>query len=344
MVCRSGTFINVRVCSWLRTFSSVKRWDDLPIVLELAHSSYAMLFHNACGPNAAIPSSSSSSIALLSSPIGIFFEPLPPPPPRDAAALACVCANAARAYREGPWPRAVRIKLNGAVLEPASGAFDVTVIPGEGVQAAVDRCPPGGSVLLLPGLHEGPLELLDEVHVFGRGKATLRTAAGDVLSSWSDTATCDGLIIRQEANVFLAYIDDEEMEEMDYGHSGNGVNIVDGALRLQFCDISSRSNESLFISGGASTNPVVTECTCVGRRSLSHVLSRPRHALVSIHARFDDPFSPPVFPAAPLTLPPPLALATRPPQDVRREGWRRVLRRNRHKGAAGSLCHFFELR
>ena len=143
------------------------------------------------------------------------------PAPRDAAALACVCANAAAAYREGRWPRTVRTKRSGAVLEPANGAFDVTVAPGDGVQAAVDRCPPGGCVLLLPGTHEGPLVLPANkvVHVFGRGLATLRSAISDVLTSWAASSTVDGLLVRQEG-------EDEDDE-------GRGVRIRGGRLRLQ---------------------------------------------------------------------------------------------------------------
>ena len=103
---------------------------------------------------------------------------------RDAAALACMCKDAAAAAPKSKWHSAVRIGLGGFVLAPASGTFDVTVPPGEAVQAAVDRCPPGGCVLLLPGMHDGPLalEASKEVHVFGRGRATLRTMTGTVLS------------------------------------------------------------------------------------------------------------------------------------------------------------------
>ena len=178
--------------------------------------------------------------------------------PRDAAALACVCANAAEAYRAGRWPRAVRTKRGGAVLEPASGAFDVTVAPGEGVQAAVDRCPAGGSVLLLPGTHEGPLALAagQEVHVFGRGQATLRTAAGDALTSVAAKATVDGVAIRQEQVVGPG----ENIVEID----GCGVRIPGGALRLQACDISSTVGTCVWIDGGAGTDPVIIGCKCVG--------------------------------------------------------------------------------
>ena len=71
--------------------------------------------------------------------------------------------RAARGGRRGEW-----------VFPP--DAFDVTVAPGRDVQAAVKRCPRGGSVLLLPGVHEGPLDLTagKTVHVFGRGRAVLR--------------------------------------------------------------------------------------------------------------------------------------------------------------------------
>ena len=120
----------------------------------------------------------------------------------------------------------MRVKRDGGVLEPASGTFDVTVAPGEGVQAAVDRCPPGGCVLLLPGTHEGPLTLRQEVHVFGRGLATLWTATGTVVSSEADSATLDGLFIRREA-----------------GGTSNSIQdcvwVKGGQLQLQACEITS---------------------------------------------------------------------------------------------------------
>ena len=52
--------------------------------------------------------------------------------------IACVCRAAADAASASRWHSAVRVCHSGVVLEPASGAFDVTVAPGEDVQAAVD--------------------------------------------------------------------------------------------------------------------------------------------------------------------------------------------------------------
>ena len=169
---------------------------------------------------------------------------------RDAASIVCVCKAAAAAAPASKWHSAVRVCRSGHVIEPASGAFDVTVAPGEDVQAAVDRCPPGGCVLLLPGTHDGPLALtaVKEVHVFGRGRAKLRAAEGALVTSWAVKSTLDGLVIRRDA-----------------GGSGRGVWIRGGALRLQACDVAGTSIASIRMEGGA--DPLLSSCKCVRERA-----------------------------------------------------------------------------
>ena len=178
---------------------------------------------------------------------------------RDAAAIACLCRAAAAAHPTSKWRSAVRAGPN-MVLEPASGTFDVTVAPGEDVQAAVDRCPPGGCVLLLPGTYDGPLVLAvgKVVHVFGRGRATLRTAEENVLTSSADASTVDGLILRREAG----------------GGANYCVKINGGRLRLQACDITSASFVCVGITGG---DPLVAACRRVEaqQRVWGPSLSRP---------------------------------------------------------------------
>ena len=177
--------------------------------------------------------------------------------PRDAASLACVCSVTAAAYRESRWPRAVRIKRSGAVLESAEGTFDVTVAPGEGVQAAVDRCPRGGCVLLLPGRHEGPLELRvgQEVHVFGREQATLRTTAGTVLTCEGASATIDGVSLKRVLDAAA-----------EYEHC---VMVRSGALRLQKCDVTSMAGSGIvaFPHGDTELDLSAVECKCVHGKS-----------------------------------------------------------------------------
>ena len=141
------------------------------------------------------------------------------------------------------------ISPDGAVSEPSAGEFDVTVAPGEGVQAAVDRCPRGGCVLLQPGTHEGPLVLTagQEVHVFGRGRATLHFANGVVVMSEASRATMDGLIVWREAGGAIF-------------NSRACVLIRSGRLRLQACDISSAASGAycVCIEGGA--DPFLSAC------------------------------------------------------------------------------------
>ena len=152
----------------------------------------------------------------------------------------------------------MRVKRSGAVLEPASGAFDVTVAPGEDVQAAVNRCPPGGSVMMLPGMHDGSLMLAagQEVHVFARGLATLRAAAGKVVTS-AAVATVDGLVVRREAGGVPPYVEDLVLVDESC------VWIKGGALRLQNCDVASaaRGVPCVYIYCGA--DPVLAACQCV---------------------------------------------------------------------------------
>ena len=131
----------------------------------------------------------------------------------------------------------------GYVFPP--GAFDVTVAPGEDVQAAINRCPAGGSVMLLPGTHKGPVELAadKEVHVFGRGQAVLLRANGTTLTSFATKATIDGLLIRCQGN-------------------GNAVSIRGGGLRLQASDLACTGWQVpiVFVAGGATSDATIIGC------------------------------------------------------------------------------------
>ena len=116
----------------------------------------------------------------------------------DAAAFACASRAARAAHRASRAFRSVRVARDGTVLEPASGTYDVEVAPGEPVAGALARCPRGGSVLLLPGDHGFPaLRPDDEVHVFGRAAATVRTP----LECAARTATFEGVRFVSPADV-----------------------------------------------------------------------------------------------------------------------------------------------
>ena len=148
----------------------------------------------------------------------------------DAAALACLCRGARDAARGSRWRDAVRVSpACGRVREPESGRFAVEVSPGTSLQAAVRRCPIGGAILLRPGTHAGPMTIAKEVHVFGRGEATLMaTPSGTCILVSAPVATLDGLIVR---GPLVAPVPRGDVAPA-------AVFITAGSARLQGCDIS----------------------------------------------------------------------------------------------------------
>ena len=125
--------------------------------------------------------------------------------------------------------------------------FDVVVTLGEDVQAAVDRCRPGGSMLLLPGSHAGPLVLGEGtlVNIFGRGLATLETALGAAVTSAAAVSCIDGLVIRVGAHAS--------------GGGHHAILITSGRLRVQNCDVSCKSLSCIKVEGRAA-DPLVIGC------------------------------------------------------------------------------------
>ena len=149
-------------------------------------------------------------------------------PCSDAAVLACLCRGARFAVRASRFYDALRVSpVCGRVHEPASGRFDVEVAPGESLQAAVDRCPRGGAILLRPGTHTGPVTIAKEVHVFGRGEATLQVPPdGPCIVCTAAVATLDRLLARGP------------LSSPPAGKHFVAVHISAGSARLQACDIS----------------------------------------------------------------------------------------------------------
>ena len=159
-------------------------------------------------------------------------SPLRAPRHRDAAALACVNHNAAAAVAASTWRNRVRIGPGGAVLEPISGVFDVTVAPGEDVQAGVNACPPGGSVLLLPGEHAGPVDFPPGaiVHLGGRGRAVLSAASLDSVVSDAAVGTIDGIVLRSTRPAPAA--DEEDDEHLTGFYVRGGIRIQARGFRV----------------------------------------------------------------------------------------------------------------
>ena len=136
---------------------------------------------------------------------------------------------------------------------PPPAIFDVTVPPGADLQLAIDGCPTGGSVLLLPGVHSGPLLVSKEVHLFGRGEATVAcvTRGASAISCDAPSGTLSGLIVRKGPLP-------EGAEAVVGDH---GIWIRKGRMRVVDCDASSEARASCVrVDGGKETDPVVQGC------------------------------------------------------------------------------------
>ena len=138
---------------------------------------------------------------------------------------------------------------DATITSPAlPSSFDVTIAPPSSVQAAVDRCREGGSILLLPGAYEGCVILTKEVHVYGRGKATLQTTAeeGAVITSVAPAGTLDGLIVRPGPHA-----------EGEWSHCG--IFIQAGELLVRNCDVA-----GCISARGFSASPAILGCKVRG--------------------------------------------------------------------------------
>ena len=102
----------------------------------------------------------------------------------------------ARAWAAGAFQPVVYVDGNGG--EPAGGRLCSECAPGDDLQLAIDRCPPGGAILLQEGVHVHLPTLIvnRDVHLFGRGLAYLQPFAD---LGEADRATVDGLHIRNKS-------------------------------------------------------------------------------------------------------------------------------------------------
>lgn len=103
--------------------------------------------------------------------------------------------------------------------------FFVRVRPGEDVQAAVDRCPSGGAVLLEEGTHVSPagIVLRTDARLFGRGLATLRTEI--LVADTVGNASIDGLTVTSDG------------ENTITSRAQNRLTVRDCTIRARGCGI-----------------------------------------------------------------------------------------------------------
>ena len=135
---------------------------------------------------------------------------------------------------------------------PTPSTFDVIVVAGSPLQAALDRCPVGGTVLLLPGEHTGPVVINHTMRIFGRGEATIQGIESDNVVSWT---------VRVDRNAPHTVLDGVYIipHQESASIAVSSLCIKATAVRLQFCGVRNDGGTAVGVMTGGSLT--VQECS-----------------------------------------------------------------------------------
>ena len=138
--------------------------------------------------------------------------------------------------------------------------FFRVVRPGDDMQAALDRCPTGAAVLLLPGVYGtgATLTLRTDITVFGRGLATIQVNTSEVeggpagpfnmpiIESLAENASLCGI---------SAHVNQVDGGEVEYVPNTmfNLISAKGGALRVQACTFDEDGCGGIYVAGGHTT-------------------------------------------------------------------------------------------
>ncbi len=124
----------------------------------------------------------------------------------------------------------------------------VTVSKGQKISQVIQQAIPGSRVLVEPGVYrekiviEQPIELIANG---GVGEVTIENYTATCLQMQADYAVVRGFTIRNRCR--------------DWGYRSNAIDIFQGQLILEDCDVSADSLDCISIRG-ANTNPIIRRC------------------------------------------------------------------------------------
>ena len=204
--------------------------------------------------------------------------------PKDLACFASTCRQFRAAFELWFAERRPTVSPDGTVLPPRTFCYEVAPSREDRVQEAIDACPTGGSILLLPGIHAGDIEFKREVHIFGKGLVEVKGT--EPLKGWDSDGesyeedvsndyvisiervqrcTLDGLTVQMKNK------EGEEYELNDPNFHGAAIVKGPSSVRFQNCELSvgdtGRLSSALCVLGLASrgvTEPVLVGCRIRG--------------------------------------------------------------------------------
>ena len=117
------------------------------------------------------------------------------------------------------------------VGEPINGFFTV-LRPGNNIQHATDRCPPGESILLTPGVYtlKRGLKIVKAINIFGRD-ATLEL--------WGEDGETDAIIhsTADAAIIGVVMRESERLQDMHNPTMVTAFKVIGGSLHIQSCKV-----------------------------------------------------------------------------------------------------------
>ena len=187
---------------------------------------------------------------------GVDLDALPAEEAREAAERAKITA----------WWAIQTASRTDFVREP--DAFDVTVAPGDPLHPAVQSCPVGGSILLLPGVHSGFMGLDKSIRIFGRGAAEISySGSTHIILSIAEDVVLDGIIFRLVPNSHYLNPTTEDLAvglaKREFSRSAC-VDVVGGRLRLQACDIAQTLGDAVHVTNRAEVEVIACKCAGAG--------------------------------------------------------------------------------
>ena len=133
------------------------------------------------------------------------------------------------------------------------------VTPADNLQEKLDSVRTGGTVLLEPGVYQGPVSIDREVYIFARRLATVesRSSVEDAVTVSCPSGCVDGLMVR------FACASAAAVTALEAGKEPCGVRVTEGKVRLQGLDISGAPYAGILVEGPLA-EPSVSKCVVRG--------------------------------------------------------------------------------
>ena len=153
------------------------------------------------------------------------------------------------------------------MLEPRSGRFWRELSPGDDVQAAVNKCPEGGCILLRPGVfalapqNNSPsmagLSIDTPVSIFGRSQATVHSPGSAYTVDITEPSVGTRSLISLDGLVVQSLV-------ILNNRLAIGVSIYGGSSRLQSCVLTGPNHCALRVMAVRAdySPPVIINCRC----------------------------------------------------------------------------------